>query len=72
MSRDRSHDIAVTGLAVRFPGAGDIRQWWSAVTAGRVLTRRYQADALLAASVPQRLLDDPDYVPVHGHLDDAD
>ncbi|MET9480871.1 beta-ketoacyl synthase N-terminal-like domain-containing protein [Streptomyces sp. NPDC006638] len=72
MSRDRSLDIAVTGLAARFPGATDLAEWWSALVAGRVLTRRHTRGELLDAGMPRSLLDDPDFVPVHGHLDDAD
>ncbi len=72
MSRDRSLDIAVTGIAARFPGAPDLADWWSAVLAGHVLTRRYERAELLTAGVDPRLVDDPDHVPVHGHLTDAD
>jgi|GEM_PF-1642459 len=72
MTRDRSLDIAVTGIAARFPGAADLAEWWSAVLAGHVLTRRYQRAELLAAGVDPRLVDDGDHVPVHGHLTDAD
>jgi len=72
MTRDRSLDVAVTGLAGRFPGCPGIGHLWQAVKAGRVLTRRYERAELLAAGVPRELVDDPGYVPVHGHLDDAD
>ncbi|RKN45082.1 type I polyketide synthase [Streptomyces hoynatensis] len=72
MARDRSLDIAVTGLFARFPGAPGVDAWWPALLDGRVLTRRYERDELLGAGVPQRLVDDPDYVPVHGHLPGAD
>ncbi|WP_242903420.1 type I polyketide synthase [Actinomadura terrae] len=72
MPRDRSLDIAVTGMSGRFPGCADLDAWWSALLAGRVLTRRYERRDLLAAGVAASLLDEPDYVPVHGHLDGAD
>jgi phthiocerol/phenolphthiocerol synthesis type-I polyketide synthase E len=72
MTRDRSLDIAVTGISARFPGAADLDEWWTALTEGRILTRRYEKSELLAAGVPKDLLDDPDYVPVYGHLTDAD
>ncbi|MFF0253704.1 type I polyketide synthase [Micromonospora zamorensis] len=72
MARDRSLDIAVSGMAGRFPGSPELTQWWDALTAGRVLTRRYQRQELAAEGVPPDLLDDPDYVAVHGHLADAD
>ncbi|MFI9556358.1 type I polyketide synthase [Nonomuraea endophytica] len=72
MARDRSLDIAVTGISARFPGSKDLDAWWAALTSGKVLTTRYDRAALLAAGVPAALADDPDYVPVRGHLDDAD
>jgi acyl transferase domain-containing protein len=72
MARDRSLDIAVTGMAGRFPGAADLPDWWASLTGGRVLTRRYSRRELAEAGVPAALLNDPDFVPVHGHLTDAD
>ncbi|WP_405431220.1 type I polyketide synthase [Micromonospora sp. NBC_00617] len=72
MSRDRSLDIAVTGVHALFPGAADLDDWWNAVLAGRVLTTRLDRTDLLSAGVPPELADDPDYVPVRGHLDEAD
>ena len=52
MDRDRSLDIAVTGMAARFPGASDLADWWSALVAGRVLTTRLDRRQLLAGGVP--------------------
>jgi acyl transferase domain-containing protein len=68
MTRDRSLDVAVTGMAARFPGSANLAEWWSALTGGRVLTTRYDRDELRAAGVPEELADHPDYVPVRGHL----
>ncbi|GJF30446.1 hypothetical protein KNE206_31460 [Kitasatospora sp. NE20-6] len=72
MVRDRSLDIAVTGISGRFPNAPDVASLWEALKAGRVLTTRHDRQALADAGVPRALLDDPGYVPVRGHLDDAD
>jgi acyl transferase domain-containing protein len=72
MSRDRSLDIAVTGISGRFPGSPDLAEWWASLTAGRVLTTRRDKDRLRADGVADDLLEDPDFVPVHGHLPDAD
>ncbi|WP_017558238.1 type I polyketide synthase [Nocardiopsis baichengensis] len=72
MSRDRSYDIAVTGVSGRFPGACDLRALWEALKEGRILTRRYARDELLRAGVPPEVADDADYVPVHGHLEGAE
>ncbi|MFJ8591192.1 type I polyketide synthase [Streptomyces sp. NPDC093598] len=70
--RDRSLDVAVTGMAGRFPGAADIPTWWRALLRGEVLTTRLDRDALLAAGEPPAVVDDPDHVPVRGLLDEAD
>ncbi|MFE0133008.1 beta-ketoacyl synthase N-terminal-like domain-containing protein [Streptomyces sp. NPDC059037] len=71
-SRDRSLDIAVTGIAARFPGPRDIDAWWDSQLRGSVHSKRYTQAELLAAGVPAALAADPDYVPVRGHLDDWD
>uniref|UniRef100_UPI00281138A3 beta-ketoacyl [acyl carrier protein] synthase domain-containing protein n=1 Tax=Streptomyces sp. TaxID=1931 RepID=UPI00281138A3 len=71
MTRDRSLDVAVTGMAARFPG-GSLTEWWEALKAGRVLTTRFTRDELLGAGVPPERADHPDYVPVRGHLPRAD
>ncbi|WP_274563193.1 type I polyketide synthase [Streptomyces spiramyceticus] len=70
--RDRSLDIAVTGMAGRFPGAADIPSWWQALLRGEILTTRLDRRTLLDAGESANVLDDPDYVPVRGLLDDAD
>ncbi|WP_406429902.1 acyltransferase domain-containing protein [Streptomyces sp. NBC_01589] len=72
MTRDRSLDIAVTGVSGRFPGSADLAAWWEALVEGRVLTTRYDERRLREAGVPQSLIDDPEFVPVHGHLKDAE
>ncbi|MEV6263920.1 beta-ketoacyl synthase N-terminal-like domain-containing protein [Streptomyces sp. NPDC051784] len=72
MTRDRSLDIAVTGVSGRFPGSADLAVWWESLVEGRVLTTRYDERALCEAGVDRRLVGDPGFVPVHGHLDDAD
>ncbi|MFB6979648.1 type I polyketide synthase [Streptomyces scopuliridis] len=72
MERDRSLDIAVTGMAGRFPGSADIPSWWQALLRGEILTTRLDRRRLLDAGEPAHLVDDPDYVPVRGLLDDAD
>ncbi|MBV9824057.1 MAG: acyltransferase domain-containing protein, partial [Actinobacteria bacterium] len=62
--------IAVIGMAARFPGAPDLDRYWQNLLAGRVSTRRFSRDELLAAGLPAALVDDPAYVPVSGALDD--
>ena len=69
MTRDRSLDIAVTGIAARFPGPDGLPEWWAALKAGRVLTTRYEQADLRAAGISESTLADAGYVPVRGHLE---
>ncbi len=71
-SRDRSLDIAVTGMAARLPGPRGIDDWWDSQLHGSVHSRRYTREESVASGVPAALAADPDYVPVRGHLDDWD
>ncbi|MFJ4186380.1 type I polyketide synthase [Kitasatospora sp. NPDC089509] len=70
--RDPSLDIAVTGIAGRFPGADDIGSWWQALLRGEILTSRLDRGRLLADGESATVLDDPDYVPVRGLMENAD
>ncbi|MGW3166865.1 type I polyketide synthase [Streptomyces sp. NPDC001142] len=72
MSRNTSLDVAVTGMAARFPGPADLDRWWEAVLEGRVLTTTLSRDSLIRAGLDPALVDDPGYVPVRGLLPDAD
>ena len=62
--------IAIIGMAARFPGANTLDRYWANLLAATVSTRRYDRAELLAAGLPESLVDDPDYVPVSGALDD--
>ena len=55
-------EIAIVGMAGRFPGAGDVDAFWRNVQAGVESVSRFTDDELRARGVPQSLLDDPDYV----------
>lgn len=72
MIRDRSLDIAVTGISARFPGLETLDQWWSSLLAGQVHTTKFDRNTLLEAGVPQAVVEDTRYIPVHGHLENAD
>lgn len=71
MVRNRSKNIAITGIAARFPQSKDIEEWWLSLKKGKVLTRRYNKDDLLIDGLDPCIVNDNDYVPIHGHLDDA-
>ncbi|AJT42519.1 type I polyketide synthase [Psychromicrobium lacuslunae] len=70
--RDRSLDIAVTGMWSRLPGPEDLAEWWSAVCDGEVLTSRFSDADLAAMGIPREVRSDSSYVPVRGSIRDID
>lgn len=72
MTRDRSLDIAVTGMSARLPGPEDPDKWWAAVCAGETLTTTFTAAELSAMGVPDHVVANPGYVPVRGCIPDAE
>jgi acyl transferase domain-containing protein len=65
-------DIALVGMAGRFPGATDVAGLWTTVRAGRSGLTAFTDEELLAAGVPRELLADPDYVKSGAVIDGVD
>ncbi len=65
-------DIAVVGMAGRFPGAPDPDALWRRVVAGDDCLTDLTRAELIAAGVPPHLADDPAYVARTGLLDDVE
>jgi amino acid adenylation domain-containing protein len=65
-------DVAVIGLAGRFPGAADIRGLWLNLAAGREGISFFSAEELIAAGVDPELVARPDYVKAKGFLGGVD
>lgn len=65
-------DIAIIGMAARFPGAATVEQFWANVRDGVESIRRLSDEELLAAGVSRSALNDPDYVKACPVLDDVD
>ncbi|MEX3612468.1 MAG: amino acid adenylation domain-containing protein, partial [Burkholderia gladioli] len=57
--------LAIIGIACHFPGAENHRAFWSNLRAGHDSGKLFSPEALRAAGVPERLIADPQYVPVH-------
>jgi len=55
-------DIAIVGLAGRFPGAPDLATFWHNLRDGVESVQRFSDEALRAQGVPEALLADPAYV----------
>lgn len=57
-----SSDIAIIGMAGRFPDADDVDAFWVNLAAGHEALRQFSDDELLAAGASPQLLSTPGYV----------
>ncbi|OMI35278.1 type I polyketide synthase, partial [Streptomyces sparsogenes] len=65
-------DVAIIGMACRFPGADSIERFWDVLREGRETLTRYTDEELLAAGVPAEHLADPRYVKAGQGIPDVD
>ncbi len=67
-----ANDVAIVGIALRFPGAHGAAEFWSNLCAGVESVRRFSDAELRERGVPTRLLRDPAYVKSSFVLDGMD
>src|SRR3954469_1128523 len=74
MSDDRSagYDIAVIGMAGRFPGAANVEAFWENLKAAKECIRFFEREELLASGESAALVDDQKYVKAQPVLDGFD
>lgn len=65
-------EIAVIGLAGRFPGAQNLQEFWWNLQHGVESISFFSNDELAAAGVHHSVLNDPSYIKAFGVLDDID
>jgi acyl transferase domain-containing protein/acyl carrier protein len=65
-------EIAIIGMAGRFPGAANVEQFWHNLRNGVESIRFFSDEELLAAGVDPALLRDPNYVKARPILDDVE
>jgi len=63
-------EIAVIGMAGRFPGAKNLVQFWQNLCEGVESIKFFTDEELLAKGVDAEILDDPNYVKAEAVLDD--
>jgi acyl transferase domain-containing protein len=69
---DSDTDIAIVGMAGRFPGSRDVAGLWENLRAGKECVSWFSDEELLAAGEDPALVADPAYVPAASVLDDID
>src|SRR6185369_7858874 len=72
MSETSGIEIAVIGMAGRFPGAKNLDQFWLNLSDGVESIKFFTDEELLAKGVAAELLDDPNYVKAEAVLDDIE
>lgn len=65
-------EVAVIGMAGRFPGASNVREYWDNLLAGRESIRHLTDEELDALGVPPSVYRRPDYVRAVRSMDDMD
>lgn len=65
-------EIAVVGMAGRFPGARNVGEFWSNLKNGVESVHFFSDDELRASGVPESLLADPRYVKAKALLEDVE
>src|SRR5687768_14049602 len=69
---DTGLEVAVIGMAGRFPGAQSLDQFWENLCSGRESVRFFTDEELRQAGVDARTLSDPAYVKAGATLDDIE
>jgi acyl transferase domain-containing protein/thioesterase domain-containing protein/acyl carrier protein len=64
------NDVAIVGMAARFPGAKNVREFWKNLIAGKESIVRYSNEELLANGESASKVRRPNYVPSGAPLDD--
>lgn len=57
-------DIAIIGMAGKFPGSDNISELWKNIIENKVALRRFAKDEPSSFGVPTDLLEQPNYIPV--------
>ncbi|HEV2964525.1 MAG TPA: amino acid adenylation domain-containing protein, partial [Candidatus Angelobacter sp.] len=60
--RSRTQGFAIVGMAGRFPGAGNIEEFWQNLQAGIESITDFSDEEMRAAGVSEELLASPDYI----------
>lgn len=70
-SRTGRDNIAIIGMAGRFPGADDVATFWRNLCEGVESIALFSEDELLSSGIEPDLVHNPNYVPARGVLSDV-
>ena len=72
VSNTGNSDIAVVGVAGRFPGAKSTKEYWDNIANGVESISFFTEEELLESGVDKKMIDKPNYVPARAILDDIE
>jgi len=76
MTKDRIEytglEIAVIGMACRFPGAADWRQFWDAISSGAESIKTLSDQELVELKVDEELIKNPNFIRIQNTLEGKD
>ncbi len=62
-------DVAVIGMACRFPDAQNIEEFWQNIMAGKESIRFFEDEELLNSGIPKELFEKENYIRAKGYLE---
>ncbi|MBI6547454.1 polyketide synthase dehydratase domain-containing protein [Xenorhabdus sp. VLS] len=66
------NEVAIIGIACKFPQSPDWQSFWRNLLAGRELVSFFSRDELLATGASPEIIDQPNYVPAKATLEDVE
>lgn len=65
-------DVAIIGLAGRFPGASNVEEFWQNLIQGQESISFFSDDELRESGIDESVFSNPNYVRARGIIDNAD
>jgi len=65
-------EIAIVGMAGRFPSSKNVNELWSNLCAGKNLISYFEDDELIKNGIPETYLEDSNYIKARGIIEDVD
>src|ERR1700722_15065624 len=69
-NHDMDNQIAIIGMACKFPGANDIHEFWDILKNGKETISRFTVEQSKANGVPEKLSESSNYIGSRGILDE--
>lgn len=62
-----SNKIAIVGMAVKFPGANDLDEYWDLLKFGKEAVTKFSEEQLHRSGISEQLIANPNYKPTEGY-----